>query len=63
VKLARTHPRDWTAEQRAEWIAAWLNDKPGLLPVPLHPRGECEFCEIFYGLMVEAARTREVKHA
>lgn len=61
MKLGRTHPRDWEAEQRAEWIAAWLNDKPGLLPVPLHPRDDCEFCDVFYGLMDEAAETRGVR--
>lgn len=63
MTLGRAHPVEWTPEQRARWIADWRNDKPGLLPVPFHPRGQCRLCDIMYGLIDEAAEAREVKHA
>jgi hypothetical protein len=55
----RAHPLEWTPEKRAQWIADWNNGKPGLLPVPFHPQGECRLCDIMYDRIDEAAKARE----
>jgi hypothetical protein len=54
--LADVNPVYWNNEQRAQWITAYLNEKPGILPIPFHDKGTCAFCDLFHLLISLAAR-------
>jgi hypothetical protein len=52
--LENTHPTDWTREQELEWIERYRARGEAVVPNPLHPREECDLCDVIYRLLDEA---------